>query len=72
MFPDVNTLRGKYTVLQKRPWLLPLVWVVRPFYKLFFEPQSLLRHRKHLRAITDEKVDERRELLRYMGIDYRF
>lgn len=72
MFPDVNTLRGKYTVLQKRPWLLPLVWVVRPFYKLFCEPQSLLRHRKHLRAITDEKVDERRELLRYMGIDYRF
>ena len=72
MFPGARTLRSKYTVLKKHPWLLPGVWVVRPFYKLLWERESLLRHRDNLHSITDEKVDAWRELLQYMGIDCQF
>ena len=72
MFPDVRTLRSKYTVLKKHPWLLPAVWVMRPFYKLLWERKSLLQHRDNIHSITDEKVAQRRDLLEYMGIDYRF
>lgn len=72
MFPSTMTLKEKYRVLKKAPWLLPGVWMVRPFYKLIWERESLHRHRNNLRILTDETVDQRRQLLRYMGIDYRF
>ena len=71
-FPDVGTLKDKYTVLKKWPWLLPLVWLVRPFYKFFWERKSLQRHKVNLQSITDTSVSERRQLLQYFGIDYRF
>jgi len=72
LFPDVVTLRSKYTVLKKHPWLLPGVWVVRPFYKLFCERESLRKHGENLHSMNAENLTTRRELLQYMGIDYRF
>ena len=72
MFPSADTLKDKYTILKKWPWMLPLVWLIRPFYKFLWERKSMMRHQKHLDAITDENVEQRRKLLRYFGIEYRF
>lgn len=69
-FPSVDMLKDKYTILKTCPWLLPVVWVIRPFYKLLWERKSLLRHRENLRSLTEEKLDERRALLRMLGIDF--
>ena len=71
-FPDVGTLRNKYTVLQKAPWLLPVVWLYRPFYKVLCEFSTLARHKRNLSAMTEEKLDERQKMLRYVGLDYHF
>ena len=71
-FPDVQTLRGKYTVLKKAPWLLPGVWVVRPFYKVMFERESLARHQKAIQQLRPEQLKTRREMLGYVGLDYHF
>lgn len=71
-FPDVQTLRYKYRVLQKAPWLLPGVWLVRPFYKVFFERESLMRHQKALHQLRPEQLKSRREALNYVGLDYHF
>ncbi len=72
MFPGVDMLKSKYTILKKAPWLLPLVWLVRPFYKLLFERKSLKRHEVNLSAITPENMQTRQRLLNYVGLDYNF
>ena len=71
-FPGVTALKYKYTVLQKAPWLLPAVWVYRPFYKVFWERESLKRHGKNLRHLSPDKLDSRQKALDYVGLGYRF
>ena len=71
-FPDVKTLEGKYTVLKKAPWMLPAVWVYRPFYKLLRERDDVRMHKAKLEQITTEGMTEHKKLLNYLGIDYHF
>lgn len=71
-FPDAATLREKYTVLKKAPWMLPAVWAYRPFYKVLFEAKTLKKQKENLAALSSENLDEHQQLLRYMGLDYRF
>ena len=72
LFPPLWMLKRKYTVLQKAPWLLPAVWLVRPFYKLLFERKSLDRRKKELEALDQEALKKHHRLLKTMGIDYGF
>ncbi len=71
-FPDIYALREKYPVLKKRPRLLPVVWLWRPFYKLLFERQALREQKRRLDLVTKEKLEDRQLALRYVGIDYNF
>lgn len=72
LFPGVEDLAPKYTILRKAPWLLPLVWVYRPFYKLLFERQSLKREVASVKLVTEERLDARRQMLRSVGLDFNF
>lgn len=71
-FPQVKSLREKYTVLKKAPWMLPLVWIYRPVYKLLFEFRSLKGRQRDLRALSAENIRSRQEALDYVGLDYHF
>ena len=68
LFPDVVVLRAKYPVLQKAPWMLPLVWIYRPFYKLLRERKDMQRYVKGLSAVNKDDVDARRELFKMIGL----
>ena len=70
LFPKVTQLETKYPVLKKAPWMLPLVWLYRPFYKVLFERKDVKRKQMILQKITAEGVDARREMLRYVGLDF--
>lgn len=70
LFPSVFVLREKYRILKKAPWLLPVVWVIRPFYKLLFERDSLNKQEKNLELLTQENIQLRRQMLNYVGLDY--
>lgn len=72
LFPGVDMLKDKYTILKKAPWMLPVVWLIRPFYKVIFERKSLKRHEINLAAITPENMKTRQQLLNYVGLDYNF
>lgn len=72
LFPSAEQLAPKYTVLQKAPWLLPAVWVYRPFYKLFRERDSLKREVAKVELVTEEKLDAKRQMLRSVGLDFNF
>ena len=71
-FPRAEVLRDKYRVLYKAPWLLPVVWLLRPFYKLLFEFRTLEKQERNLEALTQENLRDRQKMLRYVGLDYRF
>jgi hypothetical protein len=72
LFPSVITLKGKYKVLRKAPWLLPVVWIIRPFYKVLFEPKSLKQQKKNLEVMNDKAVKEHNKALEYVGLGYHF
>ena len=72
LFPGVLVLREKYTILKKAPWMLPVVWLVRPFYKVLFERKDLKRQERNLNALDPKSLTARRELLNYIGLDYNF
>ncbi len=71
-FPDAMVLREKYTVLKKAPWLLPLVWIYRPVYKVLFERDSVDVHRNNLEHITQENLNQQIQMLRYVGLSEDF
>ena len=68
-FPGCDQLKEKYPVLEKAPWLLPAVWVIRPLRKLLFERPSLRQYKRVLKAMTREKVDSRRQMLLFVGLN---
>lgn len=68
-FPGRESLQGKYPVLSRAPWLLPVIWLVRPVRKLLFERASLGRHKQLLDAMTRDNLDERHHMLKYVGLD---
>lgn len=72
LFPGIYALREKYPILKKHPKMLPLVWLWRPFYKLLFERQSLQEQQRKLNSVNNEKLADRQQALRYVGLDYNF
>lgn len=72
MFPELQAMRKKYTVLNKAPWLLPAVWVVRPFYKLLFERRDVMKRKNQFHTLTRENLEKRKKALNYVGLDYHF
>ena len=71
-FPSAEVLRGKYIVLKRHPWMLPLVWAYRPVYKVIFERKSLDRKKTELNVISEKDMIGRQRLLNYIGLDYDF
>ena len=71
LFLGVDELKDKYTVLQKAPWLLPVVWVYRPFYKLLFEKKDVDRRLSQVESISDAGVNDRVKFFRAVGLELR-
>lgn len=70
LFPGADVLRNKYTILKKAPWTLPLVWAVRPFYKVLFERNTLKEQEERLKMLNQDNIALRQQMLRYVGLDY--
>lgn len=71
-FPGIKILREKYTILKKYPYMLPLVWLIRPFYKVLFEWRSLRQQQRNLAAFDEDGMENHQKMLHYVGLDYNF
>lgn len=69
-FPGITTLRSRYRVLYKAPWLLPVVWLVRLVQKVFFDRRSMQKQGHHMDLLTQENIRLRQEMLELVGLDY--
>lgn len=72
LFPSLSTMRYRYKILGKAPYLLPVVWVVRWIDILFFRPQKIKSKLRILRTIDDESVLTRQNALQAVGLDFHF
>lgn len=72
LFPGANTLKKKYKVLERAPWLLPFVWGIRPFYKLLFERETLTKQKEALEVLEQDNIAKQKILLNYVGLDFNF
>jgi len=71
-FPGVKVLRGKYTILKKYPFLLPVVWLIRPFYKVLFERSTLKKQKRNMAAFDQNGMEDHQKMLQYVGLEYHF
>ena len=72
LFPTLDELKGIYPVLRKAPALLPCVWVVRIFDKIFLDRDAVSRQRKMINAYNPKNQESFHLALKYVGLDYHF
>lgn len=68
-FPGVKSLEPNYPILTKAPWLLPVIWLVRPVRKLLFGRKDIARQKRIMDAMTQENLDTCHQMLKYVGLD---
>ena len=72
LFRSAEELKDEYPVLRKASWLLPLIWLIRPFHKLLFHRSAVSSQRKKLAALNKDNIQQRQDMLNYVGLDYWF
>ena len=72
LFRSAEELKDEYPVLMKMPWLLPLIWVIRPFHKLLFQRDAVKLQKKKMSALSQDNIQQRQDMLNYVGLDYWF
>jgi len=70
VFPKFQHLSAEYPILQKAPWLTPVVWFIRLIQKICHPNTSFANHKKNLSLLTEESIYARRKALNYVGLDY--
>ncbi len=68
LFPGVMYFKNRYPVLDRHPWLLPVMWCVRLIEKLM--SRSVLRkHSRQLSLLKKDELERRKKMLEYVGLD---
>ena len=64
-FPPAKDLSFRYPVLKKAPVLLPICWLRRIFYSLFFNRKAFKTQAESIRNINNQKNKDIREIRKY-------
>ncbi len=72
IFPPAGTLKRRYKVLEKAPYLLPVFWPVRWVSALFFRRDNIQNYKTELQNRSSEKTDAYLQQLQFVGLDYDF
>ena len=70
-FPPLRSMKLKYSILEKLPFLLPVFWIVRLIYVLVFRADDAKAYKNYLNKITDEEVEERKRELEFVGLRFK-
>ena len=72
LFPTADDMTRRHPILEKAPWLLPVMWPVRWLDILLFKREKLgNEYREHLSA-NAKKVDAKQRAMNYVGLDFHF
>ena len=71
LFPSLDIMRGFYPVLEKAPVLLPLLWPIH-FFKRLFTKNKLKNYVNRMNTIDDNKISYYQRELNFVGLDFNF
>lgn len=69
IFPPTRILVQRYPILEKSPWLLPVLWPVRWVSALLFRRNNIRKYRKIINNRSAKKIDAFLNALDYVGLD---
>lgn len=69
-FPSVSFAKKRYPILNKAPFLLPAIWVIRAFSALFFRRENIKENTSKLKNVTDKAVEEYNNELEKVGLKF--
>ena len=72
VFPRASAISHEYKILQKAPWLLPVIWLIRPFHKVLIQGRKLSKKKKEYQTIDQNNLRQQQMFLNRMGLDYHF
>lgn len=67
-FPPMVRLRRYFPVLKKRPWLYPVMALIRPFVRIYRDRGAIRLWFRIAGSFSGKKVDEKRMQLEYVGL----
>lgn len=70
IFLPFGVMKDKYPVLEKAPFLLPLMWVVRWIDAIFNKRKSIVKGANQINNLNAETVDSYNEELRKVGLKF--
>ena len=68
IFPSYKTMKGKYKILKKLPFLLPLVWIYRWFEVLFSRPKNIKSTITDSKNLNQDRIDFTNEVMKITKI----
>lgn len=70
VFLPFEVMKEKYAILCYVPLLLPFMWIVRCFQILFYQNKRLRRFFNTINKIDSTKLDENKQALYIVGLDF--
>lgn len=70
LFPSTSYMSYQYSVLLRKPWLTPVIWVIRWFDILLFRPQKVKRKIQILRTVNDATTAKHIQAFQEVGLDF--
>ena len=70
-FQSVDYLKTYYPILKRAPFLLPFIWVIH-FFRRVFTKNKLKNYVRNIKEIDDGKISDYQQQLNYVGLDFNF
>lgn len=72
IFLPYKPMCKKFPVLERAPFLLPIMWVVRWVDALLFRRKNIAIKTNKLQTMSADKIDGYQQALNYVGLDFNF
>lgn len=70
LFPNRIAMQGRYPILKKRAFLLPLLWPIRWGDAFLFRRENILKQRKIVEETNPDAIQHYRQALEFVGLNY--
>lgn len=69
LFPSAKVMAKRYPVLNKSPWLLPVIWPYRWVTAVLFRRNNIRKCSAKIAHVTDDKLQSKEQAFAYVGLD---
>ncbi len=70
VFPPYSSLKNKYKILKRLPFLLPVIWIIRIFDILVFKRERFKSGIDNIHYTNEDNVDNYLRQLEYVGLNF--